>query len=252
MRILEGIFLGIVQGLTEFLPVSSSGHLVLFQRILGLNGNYILFDIILHLATLLSVIVVFRKAIWKILKNPLKGDGLLIIISAIPTFLLAFLLKDVAKDTFNGSFLGFAFLISAVLLLVSQLLYKKKIGFEMKPKNAVIMGIAQGLAIFPGISRSGATISAGLLSGVNKEEVATFSFLMSAPIILGSFVYELIFNDISGVSFYFVPTLLGFIMAFITGIFAIKIMINAVKKLNLIWFSVYLVIAAALSFIILT
>lgn len=251
MTILQGIFLGIVQGLTEFLPVSSSGHLVFFQKLLGLNGDFLLFNLILHMATLLAVIIVFRKTIWEIIKNPLGKKGRLIIISCIPTLILALLFKDLLQNP-SGVLLGCLFLVTAVILLISQFIAKKRmLGSPIGYKHAIIMGFAQGIACFPGISRSGATIASGLISGADKNEVAEFSFLISAPVIFGGFVIELIsvLKDDVAITFSAFPTILGFACAFIVGILAIKFMLKMIKNLNFAWFSAYLVIISIISFI---
>lgn len=251
MSILQGIFLGIVQGLTEFLPISSSGHLVLFQKVFHLDGDFLLFNLILHLATLLVVIIVFRKTVWEIIRHPFGRMGRLIILSCVPTLIIALFARDLVRNP-SGIFLGFMFLLSALLLTSSQILAKKRpLGFPITTKHSLIIGTVQGIACLPGLSRSGSTISAGLLSGASKDEVAEFSFLISAPVIFGGFLFELI--DIikydAAVSFSVLPTILGFVCAFIVGIIAIKFMLKLIKNLNYAWFSVYLVGIAIVSFI---
>ena len=250
MEILALFFLGIIQGLTEFLPVSSSGHLVLFSKIFGLEESLFL-SILLHVATLLSIIVVFYKQIWKLIRHPLSKASMLYVIATIPTCLIALCLLPIIKIAFDGSFLPFCFLITAIILFCSEIFVKrntKKISY----KEALLIGVAQGFAIFPGISRSGATISTGLFCGVRKEETAQFSFLLSMPIILMSLAMEIVDISKGGIQLTF-PMLgvsLAFLAAFVVGVFAIKIMIKVTEKSNLKWFSFYLLIITLVSLFI--
>lgn len=256
------IILGLIQGLTEFLPVSSSGHLVLFSRLFGVEEGLFI-SIILHVATLLSIVVVFRKKIWHYLCHPFCDDCKKLVVATIPTCIIVLILMPVVSKSFEGNFLPICFMLTAVLLTTTNLLfmkkkdvlYQKKItdGFDISYKQAIIMGISQGLAIFPGISRSGSTICGGIISGADREDVAEFSFLMSIPIILLSLVkelYELIFEartfsvDVPGL-------IVGSIFAFLVGVFSIKFMIKLTKKLNFIWFAIYLVGISIASYFIL-
>lgn len=243
-------FLGLVQGLTEFLPVSSSGHLVLFSKIFKVEESMFL-SILLHVATLLSIVVVFWKDIWKIIKNPFKGDGMKIIIATIPTCLIVLLIMPIVKSSFGGAFLPYCFLLTAVLLFVSDMLSKKKNGV-FNTKNAIFMGIAQGFAVFPGISRSGSTICAGILSGANKKDCAKFSFLMSIPIIILSMVMEVYDVVKYGITIDYAPIsiIASFAAAFVCGIFAIKFMMKLTEKGNLKWFAIYLVFVGVLAFFV--
>ncbi len=243
-------FLGLVQGLTEFLPVSSSGHLVLFSKIFKVEESMFL-SILLHVATLLSIVVVFWKDIWKIIKNPFKGDGMKIIIATIPTCLIVLLIMPIVKSSFGGAFLPYCFLLTAVLLFVSDMLSKKKNGV-FSTKNAIFMGIAQGFAVFPGISRSGSTICAGILSGANKKDCAKFSFLMSIPIIILSMVMEVYDVVKYGITIDYAPIsiIASFAAAFVCGIFAIKFMMKLTEKGNLKWFAIYLVFVGVLAFFV--
>lgn len=242
MNIFLALFLlGLLQGLTEFLPVSSSGHLVLFSKIFGIEESLFL-SIFLHVATLLSIIVVFHKDIWQIIRHPFSKYTINLFIATIPTCIIALILMPVVKLAFVGSALPVCFAISAVLLLLTDILKKKKPETDIDASSAFLIGIAQGFAIFPGISRSGSTISAGLLAGKRKGEVAKFSFLMSIPIIFLSLILEIydcimgkvVFNlNIGGL-------ILSFITAFLVGIFAIKATIKLTEKANLKYFSFYL------------
>lgn len=245
-------FLGIIQGLTEFLPVSSSGHLVLFGNLFGIEESLFI-SILLHVATLLSIVVVFYKDIWQMIRHPFSKQTTMLVVATIPTCLIVLVLMPIIKQSFAGGLLPICFLISAILLLVSEQLSKKKEKKEMTYKTAFIMGIAQGFAVFPGISRSGSTISAGLLSGGEKESVAKFSFLMSIPIIFLSLIME-IYEIATGslkLQIEILPTILAFVSAFVVGIFAIKLMIKLTVKSSLKWFSLYLVIISIVSIFVL-
>lgn len=245
-------FLGIIQGLTEFLPVSSSGHLVLFGNLFGIEESLFI-SILLHAATLLSIVVVLYKDIWQMIRHPFSKQTTMLVVATIPTCLIVLVLMPIIKQSFAGGLLPICFLISAILLLVSEQLSKKKEKKEMTYKTAFIMGIAQGFAVFPGISRSGSTISAGLLSGGEKESVAKFSFLMSIPIIFLSLimeVYEIATGSLK-LQIQIMPTILAFVSAFVVGIFAIKLMIKLTVKSSLKWFSLYLVIISIVSIFVL-
>ena len=240
--------LGLIQGLTEFLPVSSSGHLVLFSKILGIEESLFL-SILLHVATLFSIVVVFHKDIFNMFRHPFSKETMQVVFATIPTCLVVLILMPIIKKSFSGGLLPICFLISAVLLFVAEMLSKRKQISKLDYKSAIIMGMAQGLAVFPGISRSGATISAGLLAGRNKQEVAKFSFLMSIPIIFLSLLMEIYEICVGGlvVSVDILPTICAFFTAFVVGIFAIKVMIKLTVKSNLKWFSFYLVAMSVVS-----
>lgn len=243
--------LGLVQGLTEFLPVSSSGHLVLFSKILGFEESLFL-SILLHVATLLSIFAVFYKDIFYMLRHPFSKETMRLVLATIPTCIIVLILMPIIKQSFAGFFLPVCFLISAVLLFVTGFVSKKTNGNELDFKTAFVMGIAQGFAVFPGISRSGSTICAGLLCKSDKSEVAKFSFLMSIPIILLSLVME-IYEACTGaiaINLDIFSTIFALITAFLVGIFAIKFMIKLTVKANLKWFSIYLFAVSILSFFI--
>ena len=249
MEIFVLCLLGLVQGLCEFLPISSSGHLVLMSQLFGVEDSLFV-SIVLHMATLLAVLVVFRKDIWLMLKHPFSIESMNIVIATIPTCVIVLILMPVVDESFGGSYLAFSFLISACLLLFSQNFAKKK-AFQgtFTHKNALIMGIAQGLAVFPGVSRSGTTICAGLLSGGDKKECAKFSFLMSVPIIILSMIMEIVKIALGGQTVAVNPIgmILSFLIAFLVGILSIKVMIKLTEKANFKWFSLYLFILAAIT-----
>jgi len=256
MNWIEALVLGLIQGLTEFLPVSSSGHLELGKVLLRteLNEN-LQFSIAVHGATVLSTIVVFRKDLWSLLKlfflfknNPESLYVWKIIFSMIPVGLLGLFFSDQIENLFIGNtkFVGGMLIFTSLVLAFTKLAPggTKPITF----KNAFLIGIAQALAVVPGISRSGLTISMGLYLGNKKNEVAKFSFLMVILPILGANlmeVFSLDYNHNSEISF--VPILIGFISAFVAGLLACKLMIRIVNKGNLFYFAVYCFILGVLA-----
>lgn len=251
MNILQAIFLGIIQGLTEFLPVSSSGHLVLAQEVMGIQGEHVFFFLMLHLGTLAAVIGVWFKDLFALFRQP-KQLGLLALAS-VPAVAAALLLDSKIKPLFeDGTYLCFFFLVTAVLLLVTEIIVRKR-GQKQKEVGlggALIMGGMQAIAIVPGISRSGATITGGLLYGVEKDRATKFSFFMSIVVIVGGAAKELIdliqSGSLAGIDVG--ATICGMLAAALTGFLAIKLMIKAISKINFKWFSLYLVVLSAVSF----
>ncbi len=244
-------FMGLVQGLTEFLPVSSSGHLVLISKLFNMEESLFL-SILLHVATLFSIVVVFWKDIWELIRHPFSKKTVMLMVATIPTCLIVLVLMPIIKSSFGGALLPFCFLISALLLFATEFLTKKKTTHELNYKTAFIMGIAQGFAVFPGISRSGTTICAGLLAGGDKKESAKFSFLMSIPIIILSMVmeiYEICQGSVT-INYPVIAIIASFLVAFLSGIFAIKFMMKLTEKGNLKWFSLYLLIIGIVTFFI--
>lgn len=263
MDIWEAIILGLVQGLTEFLPVSSSGHLLLLQRLFGIDGGLFL-PIILHLGTLVAVCVVFWKDILALFKKPYKTIGFLILAS-IPAAVIGLALDDIIEEAIFGGkyfaiFLAIFFLITAALLFATEKLAKKREGtLPICLKTTVAMGLAQAVAILPGISRSGSTICVGTLAGGKREDLAKFSFMMSLPVILGSFVIEL-FKGIrdgeiqqsfaDGGALFGVSVAVGFLVSAVAGLFAIKLMLKVIQKADYKWFSLYLCILSVICVIL--
>lgn len=243
MSILIALILGIVQGLTEFLPVSSSGHLVLLQRIFGIENNVILFDIVLHLGTLVAVIIIYRKSILELIKNPFSKKMKLLVLGTIPTLVIALLFKDFFEGAFSGNLLFVGFLATSILLLIANYYDKKNTNNKtMDYKYISVMGIFQGLAILPGLSRSGSTVTSSLILGVKKEQALEYSFLLSIPIILASLLYEVIFSPISFEMIEIFPMIIGFLASTIFGIISIKFMIKLVKNNSYKYFAIYLII----------
>lgn len=248
------IVLGIVQGLTEFLPVSSSGHLVLLSNIFGIEDSLFV-SIVLHVATLLSVLVALRKEVFEIVRHPFSRLSKSLVVATIPTCLIVLVLYPLITQSFEGAILPICFLITAILLLTADFFVKHKT-FVHSPgisyKQALIMGIAQGFATLPGISRSGSTICAGLFSGGDREKVAKFSFLMSVPIIILSMALE-IFKLVRLGEFPSVNVaglIVAFILAFVIGVVSIKAMIALTQKESFKWFSFYLVIIGIVAAVI--
>ncbi len=249
MDIIESIVLGLIQGLTEFLPVSSSGHLELAKAILGdtsVPQESLTFTVVLHFATALSTIVIFRKEVVEILKglfqfkwNEQTQFSLKIVASMIPAVFVGLLFEEQLEAFFGGKILlvGAMLLITALLLLLADRAKNtdKKVSFL----NAVIIGISQAIAMLPGISRSGATISTSVLLGVDRTKAARFSFLMVVPLIFGKVAKDLMSGDINFSSSDIAPLAAGFFAAFISGLLACTWMIALVKKSKLSYFAIY-------------
>jgi len=248
VHILEAILLGVLQGLTEFLPVSSSGHIELGKYLFGIElKDDLLFSLFLHLATVLSTIIVFRKDILSIIKelfqfkfNEATRFVTYILISMLPVFIVGIFFKDAVESFYNGNiaFVGAMLIITGLLLLASEKIKAKT--RNLNAPSAFIIGIAQAIAVLPGISRSGATIATGLISGVDRSAIARFSFLMVIPPIIGASILDV--GNISNSQYNSTDILnmcAGFIAAFLTGLFACKLMIRLVKNSKLIYFAIY-------------
>lgn len=251
MNVIEAALLGLLQGLGEFLPISSSGHLLLGRMVLGLTIDespaYKMLDILLHVGTLIPVIIVFWKDWWDILKNPFKSRTLLLLfIASMPTLVFKVIFDDFIDSCDTGWFLGVSFLMTAVFLLVAEYVSSKnahktgKVGFF----HAIVMGCMQGIALLPGVSRSGSTLAGGLLSGLDRKSGAKFAFMMSAPAIAGALLLEgkdAIENGwISDLAI--VPTIVGVVVASVTGYIAIRFMLKLMTKISLNWFALYVAI----------
>jgi len=252
MNIINAIILGIVQGLTEFLPVSSSGHLVLLQKVFGINEPGLFFDTMLHAGTLTAVFIVLWKDIWAILKKPIQSLSGYLILATVPAVIAALIFKDKIEDIFKSAqLLGWCFLITAALLVTAELLTKRarndnslKKSEQMNWLDALVIGIMQAIAIPPGISRSGATISGALLRKLDRDFAARFSFLLSIPAILGAVVMQA--KDLAvgsaadtdgGIGT--VAVIAGTITAAIVGFFAVKFMLKIIREKSLFGFAIY-------------
>lgn len=243
------ILIGLIQGFAEFLPISSSGHLVLIYDIFNVTENTILLSIILHVATLFAVVFVYWKDIVVLIKNPFCKTNKLLVTATIPTVVLVLIFEKFINNAFSNNFYIIGFLITAIVLVVSERLSKKESeksvdvsNLNINYKQALIVGVAQGIASVPGISRSGSTIATALMVKVDKSDATKFSFLLSIPIIIASFCYELLKVESATFSFGVVELFIGFMVAFLVGIVAVKFMIKFVKQKKLYWFSIYLVL----------
>ncbi|MCH6199204.1 undecaprenyl-diphosphate phosphatase [Aquiflexum sp. LQ15W] len=249
MDIIDAIILGIVQGLTEFLPVSSSGHLELGAAILGgdkLPEESLMFTVVLHFATALATLVVFRKDIVVLLEGLLKFKWneetqftVKIIISMIPAVIVGLFFEEQLEQFFGGKvvFVGFMLLVTAILLFLAD--KAKSTENDVTFGKAVLVGLAQMVAMLPGISRSGATISSSVLLGIDKNKAARFSFLMVVPLILGKIAKDILDGALTYNEASFGYLSAGFIAAFIAGFFACTWMISIVRKSKLIYFAIY-------------
>jgi len=242
MEIIQALILGIVQGITEWLPVSSSGHLVLFQELFGFGTN-VAFDVLLHIATLLVIIIVFWKdlvAIFQSLINIRWDENtklfLFIILASIPTAVIGLVFHDALLALFsNVLLLGVFFIINGLMLFLTRFAKEKR---ELNWWRSIAMGVAQGAAIIPSISRSGATISTGMFLGIKKEKLVKLSFLMSVPAILGAFVLEA--KDLAWDNL--LPMILGSLAAAVVGYFALTYLLKLINKGKFHYFAYYCII----------
>ena len=268
MGYIEAIILGLVQGLAEFLPISSSGHLALLQDLFHVDAEKVLlFAVLLHLGTLVSVFIVYWKDIWELLvelvitikdlctgkglrleERPIRKLGIMIIVATIPTAVIGLLLNDFFEGLYTSMIaVGVGFLITGVIMFLAEKMSSANKGIEkMNFRNAIFIGLLQGVAIYPGISRSGSTLVGGLTTGLKREFAVKFAFLISIPSILGSVILELPDAIKAGTD----PTLMGpiaagVVVAAVSGLFAIKTMIKIVSNKKLSYFSYYVWILGA-------
>ena len=254
MEWFEALILGLVQGLTEFLPVSSSGHLAIGKALLGVEpAGDLVFEVTVHAATVLATIVVFRKEIWKLLCGLFKfkyndeTDYIAkLCVSMIPVFVVGMFLKDKVEAAFSSLLVvGLCLLVTALLLTRSDFLAKRVSAAVKESRNGIsfwqafVVGVGQALAVLPGLSRSGTTISSGLLCGVKRENMAQFSFLMVLVPILGETFLDVVDGEMAASAVGALPLLLGFVAAFLSGLFACRVMIALVRKAQLKWFGLY-------------
>ncbi len=273
MSCVEAVLLGLIQGLTEFLPVSSSGHLTICKELFGIESSNLSFEVAVHAATVLSTIVAFRGEIWDLLKNffnlrmnPQKEYIFKIAISMIPIFIVGVFFKDYVEALFGSGLavVGSMLIVTSILLSASEIITARRAksgagnkeggepGKEVGYKEAFIIGLAQAVAVLPGLSRSGTTIATGLMVGVRRSDVAKFSFLMVLVPILGEAILELAGGEFSAVSSGIgaVPLLIGFVTAFVSGYCACRWMISIVRRAKLWGFALYCAIVGLICVII--
>ena len=260
MDSLDSFILGIIQGLTEFLPVSSSGHLEIGKVLLGnksIPKDSMIFTVVLHFATALSTIVVFRKDIFEIFFDLLKFDWnhntkfiIKILFSMIPAILIGLIFEVQLERLFSGEIIlvGIMLIITSLLLVLAD--RAKETNKNVQYKNSIIIGISQAIAILPGISRSGATISTAVLLGIDKTKAARFSFLMVIPLIFGKIIKDVFSGELIYDSSEFSNIFIGFLSAFISGIFACTWMIKLVKNSQLKYFAIYCALAGLLAILL--
>jgi len=271
MIIKQTIFLGIIQGLTEFLPISSSGHLVLFQHLIGLKNPELLLDISLHVGTLLAVLIFFRadikmmitetigfvrkvsrerKSIREIQQYSHAALTFWILIGSIPAAFIGVIFSSFFQKMFGSPFfVGIMLIVTAIFLGASRFIpdYFTKSG-KVGLVSAIAIGFAQGAAIIPGISRSGATIVCGLFCGLNRDMAGRFSFLLSIPAIIGAYVLKFDMTEITEIGF--IPFMAGILVSFLVGLIALKITMDILRKGNLYYFSPYCFLAGIAAFFI--
>ena len=258
MTTLQSIVLGIVQGLTEFLPVSSSGHLMLASEILGADlsaADDLTFSLTLHAATVLSTIVILWREVWRLVKGLFSRTFteeqaylIKIVISMVPIGIVGFCFKDYLEEAFSSMLVVGIMLLITALLLTFAYKAKPRQKDNISYRDAAIIGVAQAFATMPGLSRSGATIATGLLLGNKKESVAQFSFLMVLPPILGNALLDIIGGNFGG-GVEVMPLIAGFVAAFVTGCLACKFMIEMVKRGKLIWFAAYCAVVGVVAIV---
>lgn len=268
MTYLQAVILGIVQGLAEFLPISSSGHLALLQYFFGVESDSVLlFTVMMHVGTLVSVFIIYRKDIWALIleliatikdictgkglrinSSPMRRMGFMIIVATIPTAIIGLLFEDFFEGLYASLVsIAIGLIFTGCILLVAERMGRSDKGpMEMKWRHAIFIGIMQGIAICPGVSRSGSTLFGGLIAGLKREFAVEFAFLISIPSILGSVILEAPKAFAEGADAAMIgPIIVGVILAAISGIVAIKAMIKVVTSKRLVGFSIYVWLVAA-------
>ncbi len=240
MNLLVLLFLGVVQGITEFLPVSSSAHLVILQHFFKFKGDRLFFDVMLHFATLLSVIVYFRRDIINYIRS--KRLLLLIVVASIPTAFIGLGLKDFVEGlAYHPKLVALFLLVTAAIVWLCDLLKERGYNLsEMGTKEAIVAGVFQGLAVIPGISRSGSTVFSLLFMGLDRADAASFSFIMAIPAVAGATFIEIVKAPFCFKSYYIFPM----VAAFLSGIFAIHVFVRFLKEKKFRFFSLYLLLVA--------
>lgn len=249
MSLLQIIFLGILQGFTEFLPVSSSGHLILFERLFNIDADFLLINLMLHLGSLVAVVIVYYKEVFNVVRHPFSKFSKMLYITTAISVAIAFGMRFFFEDLLNGKLLATGFMLTALVLMFTSFFVKDKGGLidrEMDYKTSILVGISQGFAVLPGVSRSGMTISTGLLNRVKREEITAFSFVCSLPIILGGVIVEFMLTPvIEAISPLYL--MVGFVFSFISSFLAIKFITRLIKKDMYFPFVIYLILVGIVS-----
>jgi len=256
MSLFEAIFLGIVQGMSEFLPISSSGHLLVFHHLFGIEHDSLTFIIVLNMGSLIPLLVTFRKDVWMLIKKPFQRTTALLLVATLPLVIVTILFESYIESFFGSiRFLPFGFILTGVILLLSDRLRDGNKTVETtRFIDAILIGLAQAAAVLPGLSRSGSTITASLARGLDREQAARFSFLMSIPASIGAIAFRarhivtgrILLEDLDFVNMGF-----GFVAAAISGFIAINFMLTLVKKAKLKYFAFYYVFALTLLVVVL-
>ena len=233
------LIIGIIQGLTEFLPISSSGHIVLFGSLVQMD-NLLLVSVVAHIGTLFAVILCYKDRLKQLVLHPKNPTNINLILATIPTVIIVVLFNKFFESRFSINGLVWGFLFSAIMLAIAD--FKKTNSKHFNKTSSIIEGIIQGGAVIPGISRSGATLVGGILMGIDKKECLDFSFLMSIPIIIASAVYEGAKLFTCQITLNWLEIFVVMISSFVFGIISIKLMLKFVKNNRLIYFSFYLII----------
>lgn len=248
MNVFIAALLGLIQGLSEFLPISSSGHLVLMQSVFGIEEGALFFDTMLHMGTLAAVVAVFYRELWALLKKPFQKKVYMLLIATALTAVMGFALQPLFGDAFSGKFLGFGFVLTAAILFTNEKLARgSRTEEQMRVPDALAVGFMQGVAILPGISRSGSTIAGARIFGLSKEDAAQFSFILSIPVILGALVVQI--PDVIEIGMGGIPWIsvaVGTLVAAVSGYFAVRWMLRLIIKKSLMGFAIYTLILGAL------
>ena len=252
MTIIESIFLGLLQGFTEFLPVSSSGHLLLCQKLFGIQAN-LFFDVMLHLGTLFAVVVAMRKSLWAAVRHPIADVRVrYVLLASAPTFAIALLVKLFVSESLLNALLPVGFAATIVLIVLSDRLSRPVLRLsQTKPLPILVTGLVQGIAVLPGLSRSGSTVSVMKLFGINPSDSAEFSFLLSIPVILAAVTvegYEALTSTPLAIDWLTVSV--GVVTAFLSGLVAVYAVMRVIKRNSWLIFALYLAIPLVISLIV--
>ncbi len=254
MSVFQAFILGIVQGIAEFLPISSSGHLTIFQTLLGLEAPSFFFDVLLHVATLVPIFIVYRKELFALIKKPFQKTTYLLVIATLPTVAFVLLFGDITDKLFaTGAFLPFSFALTGVFLLFADYMTPKcKDGKDVGYIEAFVIGCMQAIGSMPGVSRSGSTIAGALATKVDREKAAQFSFLMAIPAIAGALVLQLVDlfkGEVVIGGEHILPIVVGCLAAMVSGFLSINILLQLIKRAKLRYFAYYVFAVAIFVFV---